>query len=376
MLPAMDFKTMLKALLPGLIPVLVFVVADALFGEVVGLVVGLATGIGEFAFTLIKNRKADPFVAADTILLAVAGGLSLVLRNEIFFKLKPAVIEAVLAVSLAVLLVLPPSVLKGWLSSQLRGIALPDSALPMMKRSLLFMLGVLAVHIALTVWAALSLSNAAWGFISGGLLYILFGVVVLAQFISVRLAARAARQVDMLPLVDDTGRILQSLPAVNFHAGPGKLHPAVHLIITDGAGRLYFRRPVAAAGRGTSAWDSALATHVHSGETIESALAREMGRQLGVLLPPQGGKTAQPLLRYKWEDARESELVFSFILSYTGPFALDRTTIEEGRFWSREQIREAVGKAVFTPQLEFELGLVERMAAQAPNAALTPGPRP
>jgi intracellular septation protein A len=189
-----NLKTILKALLPGLIPLLVFVAADALFGEMIGLATGIAVGIGEFLFALITTRRADPFVAADTVLLAVAGGLSLILKNQIFFKLKPAVIEAVLAVSLAALLVLPPNVLKGWLSRQLRGIALPDSALPTMKRNLSVMLGVLAVHIALTVWAAISLPNAAWGFISGGLLYILFGVMVLAQFLSARITARAARR--------------------------------------------------------------------------------------------------------------------------------------------------------------------------------------
>jgi intracellular septation protein A len=189
-----NIKTILRALLPGLVPLMVFVAADALFGELVGLATGLAAGAGEFLYTLIRNRTADPFVAADMILLALAGGLSLVLRNEIFFKLKPAVIEAALAAALAVLLVLPPPVLKGWLSRQLRGITLPESSLPAMKRSLSFMLGVLAVHIALTVWAAVSLSNAAWGFISGGLLYILFGAVALAQFLAARIRARAARR--------------------------------------------------------------------------------------------------------------------------------------------------------------------------------------
>jgi intracellular septation protein A len=195
MIPAVNLMVMVKALLPGLIPLLVFVAADALFGEVVGLVVGLAVGVGEFLYSLLRNRRADPFIAADTLLLAIAGGLSLLLRNEIFFKLKPAVIEAVLAVSLAALLVLPPSVLMGWLSSQLRGIALPDSALPVMKRSLAIMLGVLVLHTGLTAWAAVSLSNAAWGFISGGLLYILFAAAVLAQFLSAKLTARAARRV-------------------------------------------------------------------------------------------------------------------------------------------------------------------------------------
>jgi intracellular septation protein A len=192
MLPGVNIRVLLKALLPGLLPLLVFVAADAIFGEVVGLVVGLGVGIAEFVYTLVKNRRADPFVAADTILLATAGGLSLLLRNEIFFKLKPAVIEAVLAVALAVLLVLPLSVLKGWVSSQLRGITLPDSTLPVMKRSLTLMLGVLAGHAGLTAWAAFSLSTAAWGFISGGLLYILFAVVVLAQFLSAKIRARAA----------------------------------------------------------------------------------------------------------------------------------------------------------------------------------------
>jgi intracellular septation protein A len=184
----------LKALLPGLLPLLVFVAADALFGEVAGLSVGLAVGIGEFLYTLARRRRADPFVAADTLLLAVAGGLSLLLRNEIFFKLKPAVIEAVLAVSLAVLLVLPPPVLRGWLESQLRGISLPESSLPAMKRSLGLMLAVLAAHAGLTAWAAASFSTAAWGFISGGLLYFLFGALVLGQLLRAWIRRRQARR--------------------------------------------------------------------------------------------------------------------------------------------------------------------------------------
>jgi intracellular septation protein A/isopentenyldiphosphate isomerase len=370
MLSAMDFRSLLKALLPGLIPLLVFVAAESMFGEVVGLAVGLAVGIGEFLYSLIKSRRADPFVAVDTLLLAIAGGLSLLLRNEIFFKLKPALIEAVLAIALAVLLVLPSSVLKGWLSSQLRGIALPDSSLPLVKRSLIGMLAVLVVHVGLTVWAAVSLSSAAWGFISGGLLYILFGAVVIAQFLSVRVKTRAGRRVEMLPHIDDTGRIIEALPAAQFHAGPGKLHPAVHLLITDGAGGLYLRRPVTTAGPASAAWDSALSAHVRSGEAVEATLAREMGRELGILLPPPGSRenTAQPLLRYKWEDAAESEIVISFILSSRGPFALDRTRSEEGRFWTRDQVREAMGKGVFTPKLEFELTLVEKMAEEAREA--------
>ena len=69
----MNPMLLLKSLLPGLLPLVIFVGADAVFGETVGLLVGIGTGVAEFAYTLIKDRKADPFVAADTILLALAG---------------------------------------------------------------------------------------------------------------------------------------------------------------------------------------------------------------------------------------------------------------------------------------------------------------
>ena len=167
-----------------------FVGADALFGETIGLVVGISVGLLEFAFVLIKDKKADPFVAADTILLAVAGGLSLVLRDEIFFRIKPAIIEFVLAVAMGVMLALPPAYLKGYVGKQLRGVSIPDGAMPAMKKGLALLLAALAAHIALTLYAAFALSTAAWGFISGGLLYILFGAVALVQFISARLRSR------------------------------------------------------------------------------------------------------------------------------------------------------------------------------------------
>ncbi|HEY9595473.1 MAG TPA: NUDIX domain-containing protein [Spirochaetia bacterium] len=357
----MSLKTLLKALLPGLVPLLVYVAAEALFGEVVGLITGLGVGVVEFVVSLIRTRRADPFIAADTLLLAVASGLSLLLRNDLFIKLKPVVIEGVLAAGLAVLLALPPSYMRGWLASQIRGIPIPDSALPMMKKSLVAMVGVLVLHVGLTVWAALVLPTAWWGFISGGLLYILFGALVLAQILSVRLKARASRRVEILPVIDDTGKVLETLPVTACHQGPGKLHPAVHLFITDGAGRLYLLKRA-------GLWGSPLSVHVRAGETVEDAMARELGRQLGIVLPPPGAKgaEAQPLLRYRWEDAMESELVFSFLLRHTGPFNPDPSTVEEGRFWDRRQISEGMGKSVFSPRLEFELTLIDRMATSRP----------
>lgn len=367
----MNPMLLLKSLLPGLLPLVIFVGADAVFGETVGLLVGIGTGVAEFAYTLIKDRKADPFVAADTILLALAGGLSLLLRDAIFFKLKPAIIEFVLAVAMGGMLVLPPSYLKGYIGRQLRGVAIPDSAMPAMQRSLRFMLILLAAHIALTAYAAFALSKAWWGFISGGLLYILFCAFALSQFVAVKLRARRAASggpdAEMLPLIDETGKVLGVASRSECHKGPGKLHPVVHLQIVDGRGSMYLQKRASDKDIQPGKWDSAVGGHVSAGEDLDSALARELREELGVtkLAIEASGASIEPILRYRWDSDRESELVFSFMATYGGPFSPDVKEVEEGRFWSFDDIRANLGMGVFTPNFEHEFGLIERAAAEA-----------
>jgi isopentenyldiphosphate isomerase/intracellular septation protein A len=378
----MNPSILLKSLIPGLLPLVIFVGAQAIFGETVGLAVGVAVGVGEFFYSLIRERKADPFVAADTLLLALAGGLSLILHDEIFFKLKPAVIELVLGAAMGLLLVLPPNYLKGYIGRQLRGIQIQDEAIPAMRKSLGLMLIALGIHIALTVWAALALSTALWGFISGGLLYILFalfaGIPFTLQLLARRRADKAraaglASGEEMLPLVDENGTLLGSAPRSECHSGPGKLHPVVHLQIADGAGGIYLQKRSATKLVQPGAWDSAVGGHVGVGEDLNTALLRELREELGVhqlALEAEGAKI-EPLFRYRWDTDIESELVFSFALRYRGPFAPDPAEVQEGRFWSVAEIRANLGKGVFTPNFEHEFGIIDRARAEAANAEIT-----
>ena len=366
---------LLKSLLPGLLPLLIFVGADALFGETVGLIVGIGTGVIEFAYTLVRQKKADPFVAGDTLLLAAAGGLSLVLRNDIFFKLKPAMIELVLAGAMGAMLVLPPAYLKGYIGRQLRGISIPDAALPAMQKSLGFMVVVIVAHAALTAYASFAMSTAAWGFISGGLLYILFAVYALGQFVAARLkvrrAAASSEGEEMLPLVDEEGKVLGVAPRSECHKGPGKLHPVVHLQIVDGRGSMYLQKRAMNKDTQPGKWDSAVGGHVSAGEDLDTALTRELREELGVtkLSLDASGARVDPILRYRWDCEQESELVFSFIVTYGGPFAPDGKEVSEGRFWSFDEIRANLGKGLLTPNFEHEFGLIEKAAAEAALAS-------
>jgi isopentenyldiphosphate isomerase/intracellular septation protein A len=366
---------LLKSLLPGLLPLVIFVGADALFGETIGLLVGIATGVFEFAYTLIRQRKADPFVAADTLLLAVAGGLSLVLNDAIFFMLKPAIIEIVLAAAMGAMLALPPAYLKGYIGRQLRGLTIPDEALPGMKKGLAAMLAVIVLHAALTAYAAFAMSKAAWGFISGGLLYIIFAVYALCTFAAAKLKAVRAKAAgggeEMLPLIDEEGKVLGVAPRSECHKGPGKLHPVVHLQIVDGRGSIYLQKRAEDKDTQPGKWDSSVGGHVAAGEDLDTALTRELREELGVtrLALESSGARIEPILRYRWDSDVESELVFSFIVTYGGPFAPDGKEVTEGRFWSFAEIRENLGRGLLTPNFEHEFGLIERAAAEVAKAS-------
>src|SRR5574344_1637995 len=93
---------LLKRLLPGFIPLFVFIAADEIWGTRVGLIVAVLTGVAELLYTFIKERRFDKFVLLDTGLLVVLGGVSVAFDNEIFFKVKPAIIESILCIILAI----------------------------------------------------------------------------------------------------------------------------------------------------------------------------------------------------------------------------------------------------------------------------------
>lgn len=394
---------MLKALLPGFFPLIVFVAVEALFGEAAGLAAGLTMGAAEFLYVLAREKRADPFVIVDTAFLGIAGALSLVLHNEIFFKLKPAIIEFVMGGALGLALFLPPDYLRRYMESQVKGVHIGDETLPAMKRSLTLMVGVLAFHVVLTLVAAIWWSTAAWGFVSGGLLYILFAGVALWQYFGARKLSRARRGFatgsgiafagnasaeragasfpggtaggdgEILPVIDDNGAIIGQMSRAQCHSGPGHLHPVVHLHILDGEGGMYLQKRSVNKDTEPGKWDTAMAGHVAWGETLEAALGRELREELGITtmaIEAAGGKI-EPAFRYRIDTPTESELVHVFVTTYAGELYPDGLEAETGRIWKIPEVLAARGTGVFTPSLEHDLGLMTSAADAAKGTAST-----
>lgn len=157
---------------------------------------------------------------------------------------------------------------------------------------------------------------------------------------------------EIFPVVDEMGNIIGSASRGECHNGSKLLHPVVHLHLFDKAGRLYLQKRPEWKDIQPGKWDTAVGGHVDLGENIYQALEREVREELG--LNVSGAKL---LRQYVFESERERELVNAFtIVSEEEPRPSDE--LDGGRFWTKEEIADSIGKGIFTPNFESEYQLL------------------
>jgi len=350
-----------KTLAPGFLPLLVFIVADALWGTTIGLVVALLFGILEMAVSYFKEKKLDRFILLDTGLIVLLGGVSLLLRTDVFFRLKPALVELVFCLILGISVYSPVNVLLALSRRYLKTLTLNEEQVKSMMTGMKVLFFLFLGHAALIIYAALAMSAAAWGFISGGLFYILFAAYFLVEWLrnrrnARRSAAAAATQYadeEWFDIVDVEGKVRGKAPRSVCHAQKGLLHPVVHLHVLNSQDRIFLQKRSEQKQIQPGKWDTAVGGHALSGESIENALKREAEEELGL-----SGFKAVALARYLWESDVESELVYMFVTRSDRPLRTNPEEISEGKFWKVSKIKEASAKKILTPNFEFEFDIL------------------
>ena len=192
----MPLMLMLKQMLPGLLPLFIFIAADEIWGTRIGLYVAVAFGVIELLITRIKDSKYDLFIIFDTAFLVILGLVSILLENDIFFKLKPAIIEGILCIILAVSVFSPANLVLAMSQRYMKNVEMTinETGIKAMKRMLKIILFIIAAHTALVVYSAFFMSNEAWLFISGGLFYIIFGVLFAGQVLYYKIKMRRIKK--------------------------------------------------------------------------------------------------------------------------------------------------------------------------------------
>ena len=82
------------------------------------------------------------------------------------------------------------------------------------------------------------------------------------------------------------------------------------------------------------------------------ALIREVRDELGIT-----DFAPETITSYVFESAREKELVFVHKTVYDGEIH-PSDELDGGRFWRTEEIKENIGKGIFTPNFEQEIGRI------------------
>lgn len=156
---------------------------------------------------------------------------------------------------------------------------------------------------------------------------------------------------ELFPLVDENCNVIGSATRRECHSGSMLLHPVVHLHVFSPDGELLLQKRSDDKDIQPGRWDTSVGGHVDLGETIEEALRREAGEELGLF-----GFEAKPLQPYVFQSAVERELVNPFVavVPKDYPFKFQREEISEIAFWTPERISESLGKGILTPNFEQE----------------------
>jgi isopentenyl-diphosphate delta-isomerase type 1 len=150
-------------------------------------------------------------------------------------------------------------------------------------------------------------------------------------------------------LVDEEGNRIGKALRSDCHGNPDLLHQAVHVFVVNREGQVFLQKRSLQKDIQPGKWDTSVGGHVDAGEDAADAAKRELREELGV----QDGEPGYAY-RYLWRSPVESELIRSYVLQHEGPFVLQAEEIDEGRFWSVDEIDQTLGTETFTPNFEQE----------------------
>ena len=343
-------STILKNLLPGLLPLFIFIIAEEIWGLKTGLFIALGFGVIELIYTYVKTKKIEKFIFADIFLLLILGIISILLNNDVFFKLKPALIEGILAIILAISIFSKKNIVLSMSQRYMKGIDINEAAKMQMNKNFKILLYITVIHIGLIIYAVYNLSDEAWAFISGVLFYLILVAYFAFEFLKNKLVIKKISHEEWLPIVNDKGEIIGKSPRSRCHNKINKpLHPVIHLHVFNNNNDLFLQKRARNKKIQRGKWDTAVGGHLLFGEKVEEALKRETKEEIGL-----SEFNAKFIEKYIWESEIERELVFMFVTKTNKKLQSVNNEIDDGKYWSFQEIQNNLNKNIFTPNFEHE----------------------
>ena len=160
---------------------------------------------------------------------------------------------------------------------------------------------------------------------------------------------------EWFPIVEPNGLVVGRATRNYCHSGAKPLHPVLHIHIIDRYSRIYLQKRSINKDIQPGKWDTAVGGHVSYGEGILEAVYREASEELGL-------REFNPIFleAYQFESAIEKEMVNIFAVVGSYDLDPDHDEVDEGRWWTVEDIDSAIGKEIFTPNFESEFQMIRK----------------
>lgn len=167
--------------------------------------------------------------------------------------------------------------------------------------------------------------------------------------------AELSRSGEYFPIVEPSGIVVGRSSREYCHSGAKPLHPVVHIHIIDRFSRIYLQKRSMTKDIQPGKWDTAVGGHVSYGESILEATYREASEELKLV-------EFNPIhmMTYEFESSVEREMVSVFAVVGSYELYPDPEEVDEGRWWSIEEIDDAIGKGILTPNFESEYEMIRR----------------
>lgn len=153
---------------------------------------------------------------------------------------------------------------------------------------------------------------------------------------------------ELFDVVDEHDRVVGRATRREVHA-KRLLHRAVHVMVYDGAGRIFLQKRSRYKDTHPGAWSAACAGHVDAGEDYADTVPRELSEELGL----RPGSFPAPEELFRLSPCRETgwEFIRVYRLLHEGPFTLPPAEVERGDWFTPAEIDAAVAgrPADFTP---------------------------
>ena len=168
---------------------------------------------------------------------------------------------------------------------------------------------------------------------------------------------------ELFPIINEQGEVIGKATRHECHSGSKLLHPVVHLHIFNARGELYLQKRSLNKDIQPGKWDTAVGGHIDYGEDVHHALLREACEELDFT-----NFTPHHLFSYIFESDREREMINAFVTTTTlDSFAYDPEEVDDGKFWSLQEINDAIGKGILTPNFEMEFAKLSLALSENPH---------